>query len=134
MLVVINISNSKHRQFLIQWNLPIADITNNRHANNSGQNVYSEIWQSLLVPPDRRHLLIREKIFKTCKCPLFRGFTVQKCGFFPSFRSFWFQNWKKSVQTVNFLDKLNWFLKKRLPHWSIVHQSSESYGSYDAIL
>ena len=33
---------------LIQWNLRIAGIPNNGHVLNSGQNVQSQIWQSML--------------------------------------------------------------------------------------
>ena len=32
----------------IQWNLQLADIPNSGHALNRGQNVYPQMWQSLL--------------------------------------------------------------------------------------
>ena len=31
---------------------------------------------SVKLPPNSGHLLITDKFFKTCRCPLFRGFTV----------------------------------------------------------
>ena len=31
---------------IVQWNLPIADISNSGDAMNSGQNVKSQMWQS----------------------------------------------------------------------------------------
>ena len=33
---------------ILQWNLPIADIPNNGHAINSGQNIKSQMWQYFL--------------------------------------------------------------------------------------
>ena len=34
--------------WVVKWNLPIVDIPNSGHALNSGQNVYSQMWSSLL--------------------------------------------------------------------------------------
>ena len=41
---------------------------------NSG---HPKSWTiSVKLPPNKEHLLITEKFFKTLRCPLFRGFTV----------------------------------------------------------
>ena len=51
---------------------------NSEYALNSGQNVQSQIWQSLLkLTPNNGHLSITDKFFKTRRCPLFRGFTIK---------------------------------------------------------
>ena len=61
---------------LLQWSLPIADIPNSGHFLNSRQNVQSNVTVYVKLLSSSGHLSITDKVFKTRKYPLFRGFTV----------------------------------------------------------
>ena len=59
---------------------PKAGIPNSRLAmNNENKTLSPRCDNFFKIHPNSRHLSITDKFFKTCRCPLFRDFTIYVC-------------------------------------------------------